>query len=450
MKTILSILLITVFFIQAADYASIVKKYRPYIVRIEYFESIQIPEYPSGHTVKRSLTGVLYGDDGMIVTASSIFKAGLDFTNAGGYGPSEPPKDITVRFFDGTEAPARFVGKDDDFNLGFIQLDSLKRREGCRFVTTYDAKTGAVLKVLHLLPSGFQGLPFLQQVMLNARQDGLRPYFLADGKSIGMKIGLALDARNRPVGVAANESGFIQIRLASTFGQLLKNPPLYTPQGSDGKKWLGITMQPFTRAMARYFHADSIRGVLVNDVLEGSPAQQAGLQIGDVLLRLGDITLQAERYDDLKSFRDHLRAFPSDSAIIHYWRDGKTASTRVHLTATPISRFLAESFRDTLYGFSAKELTRDILLAGNLDFDTQGAWVSTVENAGWADLAGLQRGDIILAVNDTPVKNIKHLKRCVAELNKTHPAYVRMFIRRGSERLFIFIKTKYMGKRTPK
>lgn len=443
MKHILFVILFGISLSAAGDWNKAIHTYRPYLVEIEYFESIRSNSFIRKRTITRNLTGILYGNEGMIVTTSAIFRTGTGFTPLRVTGPNEPPGEITVRFADGEETSARFVGKDDDWGLGFLQLDSLHRRKGCTFYTQSEVHLGDQLLVLGVLSEAYQSLPFIEAIRLSARKDGLHPYYLADGSLLQQPLGLVLDSRNRPIGVAAHDVRLFKIQLASKLKELLDKPPVYTPQMSENKKWLGITMQPFTRAMARYFHADSLRGILINDVLEGSPARQAGLQTGDVLLQLGDFPLQAERYSDLEHFRERIRAYPEDSARVRYWREGRITDTHVHLTAPPINRFLAESYEDTLYGFSAQPLTRDILLSANLDFDTRGMWVSDVTSAGWADLAGLKIGDIILSINNQPVHNLNDIKARLQALHKQRPAYVQMFILRGPERLFVFIKTKY-------
>ncbi len=450
MKKLLYLLILISCVAQAGNnWPAIVRQSRPYLVQIEYYEAMDSPESLSKkREVKRQLSGILFGNDGLIITHASIFPAQLNFLNASLYGSSELPRDITVRLADGKIVPAVFVGKDDDYHVAFIRLNMKSPPPGLKFNTRYQAHIGDELLLLHLLNSSYQNAPHLQALRINAVQQQLRPVYLADGETRALTFGLVMNTRGVPMGVAytrtgssgTSASGLIRLRMASDLKELLKKPPVYTRKKRDNKKWLGITMQPFTRAMARYYKADSVNGILINTVMEGSPAQQAGLQIGDVITRLGGTRVAAEKYEDMDDFRDRVRSFPGDSALVRFWRDGVLHQTLVHLTATPISQFLADSYEIKSLGFSAKALTKDILLAKNMDFDTRGVWISHVERAGSADLAGLRIGDILLKINNHSIETLENLKTAVEKIERGKPGYVSLFIRRGAETQFIFVK----------
>ncbi len=450
MKRILTLLILISSTLHAGNaWPGIVQQSRPYLVEIEYYEAMDSPESLSKkREVKRQLSGILFGNEGLIITHSSIFPAQLNFLNASLYGSSELPRDITVRLADGKTIPATFVGKDDDYHVAFIRLDMKKPPRGVKFNTRYRPQIGDKLLLLHLLNSSYQNAPHLQELRINAVQQQLRPLYLADGETRALSFGLVMNGKGVPLGVAytrtgsmgTSASGLIRMRMASALKELLKNPPVYTRKKRDNKKWLGITMQPFTRAMARYYSADSINGILINTIMEGSPAQQAGLQIGDVITSLGGIRVIAEKYEDMDDFRDRIRSFPRDSAEVRFWREGSLLKAMVHLTATPISQFLADSYEIKSLGFSVKALTKDILLAKNMDFDTHGVWISQVERAGSADLSGLRIGDILLKINNTPIETLDNLKKMMETIDREKPDYISLFIRRGAETQFIFIK----------
>ncbi len=450
MKRVLYLLILIACAAQAGNnWPAIVRQARPYLVEIEYYEAMESPESLSKkREVKRQLSGILFGDAGLIITHASIFPAQLNFLNASLFGSSELPRDISVRLADGKTVPAVFVGKDDDYHVAFIRLEMEKPPPGLNFNTRYEAQIGDELLLLHLLNSSYQNAPHLQALRINAVQQQLRPVYLADGETRALTFGLVMNTRGVPLGVAytrtgsmgTSASGLIRLRMASALKELLKKPPVYTRKKRDNKKWLGITMQPFTRAMARYYAADSVNGILINTIMEGSPAQQAGLQIGDVITSMGGIRVAAEKYEDMDDFRDRIRSFPRDSAMVRFWRDGTMRQAMVHLTATPISQFLADSHEIRSLGFSAKALTKDILLAKNMDFDTRGVWISHVERAGSADLAGLRIGDILLKINNTPVETLDDLKAAVEKIDRGEQDYVSLFIRRGAETQFIFVK----------
>ena len=78
-----------------------------------------------------------------------------------------------------------------------------------------------------------------------------------------------------------------------------------------------------------------------------------------------------------------------------------------------------------------------------MDFDTEGVWVSRVERAGWADIAGLSIGDLIHSINDQPVDQLKTIDDIFQKIEETHPEYIQLFIKRNGGTGFLYIKTNF-------
>ena len=92
---------------------------------------------------------------------------------------------------------------------------------------------------------------------------------------------------------------------------------------------------------------------------------------------------------------------------------------------------------------SVKELTQDIILAKQLDWETEGVWVSRVERAGWADVSGLQVGDLILKINSQKISGLDDIKQIFDSIETEKPEYLSLFIQRGTDTQFLFIKTNF-------
>ena len=438
--------------------------YRPYadrVVVIEYYEvastfhSIQNKE-----RTKKFLTGVVVGDSGLVMTSASIFKARLEM----GGGPAafhgaQKPTDIRVRLADGSYVPATFVGKDDDLGLAFVRMKSGTNVKPVHFSDTGALVRGQRIWTLHRLPESFDFELVVSEKIINTvlKEENAR-YLCEANPLVTHPFGLALDAGGRPVGVvnsapSANGMGALFARTSryiywvvtpfKEFKQLIAHPPVYRQKQTARKHWLGVYMQPFTEEMAGYFGADSVQGVLINTILEGSPAQKAGLKIGDVVTAVNGIPVPARTDNDLQLFRKLIRQARQEQVTLTVFRNHKIATMRVTLGEIPFSQFLAEEASDELLGFSVKELTRDIILAKHLEYDTEGVWVSRVERAGWADLAGLQIGDLILAVNEVKINSLDDMRQVFKSINEKQPEYVALFIKRGAETRFLFIRTDY-------
>jgi len=78
-----------------------------------------------------------------------------------------------------------------------------------------------------------------------------------------------------------------------------------------------------------------------------------------------------------------------------------------------------------------------------LEYDIEGVWISKVEQAGWADIAGLQIGDLLIKVNDKALQNLDQLKNYLKQIDNEKPEYISFFIKRGAETQFLFIKTNF-------
>lgn len=446
--------------IQANPWEQAISSVEQQLVLIEYYELISTAEsIEAKERVKRYLTGLLVNNDGLIMTSSAIFRASLEFSAATALFNRPPkPTEIRVKFGSGDFLPADFLGKDDDQNLAFIKLNNKVDVPPLRFGPVAELRLGQKVLVLQHLPERYDFELLASERMINAVLDKPKKRYLIENNLKGFSgFGLVLDDRGRAVGVLQAETpaqqrfGFhgdqaerpAEVVLYSSFKNLIEQPPLFLEKKTSRKKWLGIYMQPFTRDLARYFGSPQVRGVLINTVLRDSPAERAGLRSGDVVTALNGQALFAEKNSDLDIFRNLIRQQKETLARFEIFRDGAIHTIDVELGETPISQFLAEEISDAALGFSVKELTQDIIMAKQLDPDADGVWVSRVERAGWADLAGLQIGDLILRVNDQPVTDLASVRDGLNSIRRQKPDYVSLFVKRGAGRRFLFIKTNY-------
>ena len=443
------------------DWSDAIKDNRDKVVVIEYYEQLNSVEtIVDKGRVKRYLTGIIVDDSGLILTSSSIFKPNLEFsTPQSFYNSYQLPSDIRVKMADGRYIPAQFVGKDDDKRLAFIRLKTKEKIEPVEFSAKHNLQLGSPVLIIQHLPNRYDSELMVSKRMINAVLKQPFPRFLCENNISSLSdFGLVLNAKQEPVAIIRSSGynsvpsfGFddgngyepMEIIPYEQFKELIKNPPVFKKKETKRKKWLGIYMQPFTRKMAAYFGQDSLSGILINTIFDKSPAQKAGLQIGDVLTRLDGRPLKAEEDKDLEEFRRIVREHESDKIVFTVFRNGRFLDISVTLGEAPISSYLADELSNALLGFSAKELTQDIIIAKQLEYDTEGVWVSKVERAGWADVAGLQVGDLLLKINEKKISALSDLKTCFEKIERDKPEYISLFIKRGSETRFLFLKTNF-------
>ena len=443
-------------FAQQNAWNKVLQTAQKYLVSIEYYEEIDSPEsIRNGNKIKKSLNGIIVDKTGLIITSSSIYRARLDFSGSIQYGTSNPPSDIIVRTYSGQTLNASFVGKDDDKNVAFIKTEPIDT-SGLPFKEA-DISVGQNIFLVYQLGEHYNSQIAVVQRPVNSIIPGPLRKFLVEVLPTNVTFGMALNFNGEAIGILkksrnrnpytydyqSQQPAFTEVLLAESFIELIKNPPHYKKKETSRKKWLGVNMQPFTRKLARYFDVDSLQGILINTILDDSPAKKAGLKSGDVLVGFNKNKLFAEENSGLQYFRNLVREFDGNKVNIKIWRDGKFFDLKIELAEVPISQHLADETSSDLLGFSAKELTKDIIIAKQLDFDINGVWISRVERAGWADLSGLQIGDLLLKVDNKDLQNIEQLDNYLNHIEKEKPQYLNFFIKRRSETRFLFIKTNF-------
>jgi serine protease Do len=428
------------------------------LVSIEYYEEIQSAESISQiNKIRKTLSGVIVDSAGLIMTSSTIFRAKMGFSASSHYGPAHPPKDIKVRLKSGESVNAVFVGKDDDKNIAFIRTAKPLGKAVDFYTKKLTKKIGQKIFLVYQLGEKYNYQIMILERVINSIIPGPPDKLLTEIGTQNISFGLVFDPDGKNIGIlystaagfsapynyAPRPSRFGEVILPETFSGLINDPPTYKKKNTTRKKWLGVNMQPFTRQLARYFNAEKYNGILINTVLKGSPAEKGGLQVGDVLLQFNGIKLKSEKNADLAVLRNLVRESGEESVEVKVLRDAEIKSFKIKLTAVPISQYLADEVSNELLGFSAKELTKDIIMAKQLDYDTNGVWVSRVERAGWADLSGLRVGDLLVKIDNDDLQSIHQLDTFLNRFEKEKPSYVSLFVKRQSETRFLFIKTNF-------
>lgn len=443
------------------DWQKAIANTRDKVVLIEYYEQIISPQSIAEKSrVKRQLSGLLVNESGLIITSSSIFKASLEFTSAASiFSRAQKPTNIRVKFQGKDYQPADFIGKDDDKKLAFIKLKEKPEIPPIHFSDKPDLNLGSMALVIQHLNKRYDYEIMVNERLINAIITKPNKKYLCENTSMSLcRFGLVLNIKGKAVGImrSSTNTSFSPIDFSdvpsaspaeiipySTFKELIANPPVYKEKKTARKKWLGIYMQPFTRDMAEYYNKTELEGVLINTILKDSPAQKAGLMSGDIVASINDIKVSAEQINDLRVFRKLIRGQKDTRVTFKIFRNGKYMEIEVDLGETPISQFLADEVSNSTFGLSVKELTQDIILAKQLDLDTDGVWVSKVERAGWADVAGLRIGDLILKINGQTINELEGVKINFDLIEKEKPGYFSLFIKRQTETRFLFIKTNF-------
>jgi serine protease Do len=207
--------------------------------------------------------------------------------------------------------------------------------------------------------------------------------------------------------------------------------------GSIQRGWVGIAIQPLSRDYSKYFGHPGLEGILVSDVIPGSPAETAGILPGDILVDYQGEKISAEKEEDLNKFQVMVSESevgePANLKIVRQGRD-----TTITITISMQPKVKADEF-ETEYDFTVKEITENLYQQYMLD-DKEGVLVSFVEVGGVASTALLEEGDIIKRVGEYEIKTLEEFKEDL-ELVKDRTE-IMLTVKRGKNKRFILLLPK--------
>jgi serine protease Do len=224
------------------------------------------------------------------------------------------------------------------------------------------------------------------------------PLLNIDGKVIG--INTAIVAAGQGIGFA------IPINQARDVMQQL------ITRGRVVRGWLGIVIQDLTDQLAGSFGVKEGGGVLVAEVMKGSPADTAGLKAGDIVVELGGSSIK--EVPDLQ--RRVAAVKPGQTMKLTVIRERKPMSFSVKIGEMPSDEpVVAEGPSTDEWGLNVESLTGDAALRLELPVN-RGLLVTDVQPGSPAEKAGLRRGDVILEVARRPADDVANLYKALGAL----------------------------------
>jgi serine protease Do len=378
-------------------------------------------QMPSPQPVHGEGSGFIISPNGVIMTNAHVVN-----------GASE----VTVRMTDRREYTAKVIGVDTKSDIAIIKIKAndlptvkigdsraLKVGEwvlaiGAPFGFENSATAGIVSAKGRTLDSGY--VPFIQtDVPINPGNSG-GPLFNMRGEVVG--INSQIYSRS---GGYMGVSFSIPIDVAMQVGQQLQT----TGHVTRGK--LGVVIQNVTQGLADSFGLPQPEGALVSSVEKGGPAEHAGIQPGDVILKLNGQPLK-----DSTELPVQIAAIaPGTSVELEVWRNHASRTMEVKLGAMEDQRTASTGAGDHNDGGKLGLAVRPLSPQERQQGNVKGGLL--VERAsGPAAEAGIQPGDVVLAANGAPINNAEDLRGAV-EKSKGH---IALLIQRGDARLFVPVR----------
>jgi serine protease Do len=208
-------------------------------------------------------------------------------------------------------------------------------------------------------------------------------------------------------------------------------------QGRVSRGWLGIVVQELTPTLTRGLGMPEISGLLVSDVSEGGPADQAGLRRDDVLVRYRDLALESTGH-----FRNLVaQSTPGIQLSLTVYRQGREQQVEVIVGEQPPTQLLDETMGHEIerLGMELTELDLGLAKRLGLPIATQGVVVIEVLPGSPAEIAGLQAGDVICEVNR---KRISSTRDFEANIGITTGASLILLINREGSEVYVVLEER--------
>lgn len=391
-------------------------------------------------------SGFVYDDRGHILTNNHVVA-----------GSSK----ITVTFDDGVEAAAKIVGTDPKSDVAVLKVENTNYRPLPR-------GSSAKVKVGEMVMAVGSPFGFSQTVttgIISAKErDGMEineyesflqtdaainpgnsggPLVDMDGQVVGINSVIATGGRgNDGVGFA------IPIDMASQLAdQIIKN-------GKVQRARIGIALSPLSPALARQFGVDpKTKGVLVGEVVPGSPADKAGLKSGDVITEFNGKPVAT-----VQNFQLTVASCePGKSCGLTYSREGATHTTQI--APVPAEHIVFDQEKDQPsaheettapekteladFGLELQPLTPELAQQFGHKKGVQGVLISSVKENSPAAAIGLEAGMVITqVVHDRKPVAVKSVKDLQSLIGKSDEIALKIVTTKGASHFVTLTKEK--------
>ena len=365
-------------------------------------------------------SGFILSEDGLILTNAHVVR---------------DAKDVSVKLSDRREFAAKVLGSDPVTDVAVLRIEA----QGLPTVRLGDPKQlGVGDPVLAIgAPFGFEQTATQGIVSAKGRSlpgDAVVPFIQTDAAvNPGNSGGPLFSGNGEVVGINAqiysHTGGYQGLAFAIPIDVALKVKDQIVATGKASHGRLGVTVQDLNQPLAESFGLKRPDGALVSQVAPGSAAAAAGLKAGDVITHVNGEALA--RSGALSSVIG--MSAPGETVRLSVWREHKALDIEAKLGgATPADPAVADAGGDAAagprLGLSLRALQPQEKSQARLD---GGLVVEQVSGA--AERAGIETGDVLLAINGKPVNSIEQIRSVL----KSQPKSVALLVQRQGHQIFV-------------
>jgi serine protease Do len=383
------------------------------------------PPQPRDYETRSLGSGFIVSADGYILTNAHV----VDMAD-----------DVTVKLNDKREFKAKVIGADKRTDVAVIKIEAT----GLPAVRIGDPEKLRVGEWVLAIgsPFGFESTVTAGIVSAKGRslpQENYVPFIQTDvainpGNSGGPLFNLKGEVVGINSQIYSRTGGFMGLSFAIPIDVAMNVSNQLRTTGRVSRGRIGVVIQEVTKELAESFGLPKASGALVNSVEKGGPADKAGIEASDVILKFDGKEVASS--SDLPRIVAQTR--PGSKATAQVWRKGSARDVAITVGEMPEEKVAQrpgkkESKPGNLVarlGLTVSELNADqrkelALNGGLLVEDVQGA----------AAKAGIRRGDVLMAINNQDVKSVDQLNQLLGQFEKARS--VALLIRRGDSALYV-------------
>lgn len=399
----------------------------------DFFREFQDRQNGDRNRTRRSNalgSGFVISEDGYVVTNNHVI---------------EDADEIIIELFSGEELDAELIGRDPKTDIALLKVETDHDLDFVEFGDSDISRVGDwVMAVGNPLGQGFSvsaGIISARNRSLSGTYDDYiqtdaainrgnsgGPLFNMDGEVIGVNTAI-LSPDGGSIGIGFSMASNVVTQVVD---QLMEF-------GETRRGWLGVRIQDVTRDMAEAMGLESNAGAMVTDLPEG-PAQDAGIEPGDIILRF-----DGRDVEDVRDLVNQVGAAPVGKVVeVEVLRDGEMLTLEVKLGRRETAEGTLEEEPEStepeeteILGMSLMELSDDLRRDLDLDDTVSGLLVASVDEASEAFEKGMRAGDIIEKAGSRRVDTIDAL---VDQLEATKDAgrkSVLLLVRSGENPRFM-------------
>ena len=384
----------------------------------EFFRQFRMP-VPREAPLRGIGSGFIISPDGYILTNAHVVD-GAD--------------EVHVKLTDRREFTAKVVGTDAKSDIALLKIDagglptvrigSAKNAKvgqwvvamGSPFGFENSVTAGIVSAKSRSLPGGSY-VPFIQtDVAVNPGNSG-GPLFDLNGRVIGINSQ-----------IYSQSGGYMGLSFAIPIDVAMHVERELQQHGKVTRGRIGVAAQPVNQSLAESFGLPKPEGALVSSVDDDAPAARAGIKPGDVILAWNGTAI------DESSSLPALVADtpPGRTAQVRLWRDGKEQTLAVKVGEMPSESVAANEAAPAANSGKLGLVVRPLTAEERSELHAGSGLL--VESAGGAAAsAGVQPGDVILALNNQSVRSAAQLRRLIARAGK----HIALLVQRDDGRLYV-------------